>query len=418
MPMPSFLASKPIKFAMLALLVLALAGGVYFFWQGGKSTEGYRTARPARGEITAVVTSSGNITPVVTVNVGAAVSGTIKELFVDFNSPVKKNQVIAQIDPATFHAQVEQSQGNYLAAQANLEKAKVTLVDAQRTMKRYQDLVRDGSVSVSDFDTYATAAASAKAALGAAQGAVAQARGSYDQSKTNLDYATIRSPVDGIVISRAVDVGQTVAASFQTPTLFTIAQDLTKMQIYATVDESDIGKVREGGNATFTVDAYPEANFVGTVTQVRNAATTVSNVVTYTVVVGVDNTDLRLKPGMTANVTFVTAKKGDALKIPTAALRFRPKTPEIAGGGAGGEKTAGKGTEKGAAKAAGKRIYILKDGKPLPVTVTLGIGNDRETEVLGGELPEDAEIILEALAAKGKGSASPASSGPPSGPRL
>lgn len=409
-------SSKPVTIAVLAVLALALAGGAYYYLRNGRQAEGYRTAKATRGDITATVTSSGNITPVVTVNVGAAVSGTIKELYVDFNSPVKKDQVIAQIDPATFRAQVEQSHGNYLAAQANMEKAKVTLADAQRTMKRYQDLVRDGSVSVSDFDTYATAAASAKAALGAAQGSVAQAKGSYDQARTNLDYATIRSPVDGIVISRAVDVGQTVAASFQTPTLFTIAQDLTKMQIYATVDESDIGKVKEGGNATFTVDAYPEARFVGTVTQVRNAATTVQNVVTYTVVVGVDNSDLRLKPGMTANVTFVTSRKDDALKIPTAALRFRPKNPEGAEAGKGAGKDSGKDGGKGKA-AGGKRIYILKDGAPAPVAVTLGIGNDKETEVTGGDLPPDAEIIIEALSAKGKGN----SGGPgaaPAGPRF
>ena len=409
--MPIIPTGKRGRILLGAALLLAAAIGAGLYLRGNGSDETFRTAKPTRGEIVATVTSSGNITPVVTVNVGAAVSGTIKELYVDFNSPVKKDQVIAQIDPATFRAQLEQSRGNYLAAQANLEKAKVTLADTTRTMERYKSLAKDGSVSQSDYDTAATAAASAKAALGAAQGSLAQARGSFDQARTNLDYATIRSPVDGIVISRAVDVGQTVAASFQTPTLFTIAQDLTKMQIYATVDESDIGRVHEGGNATFTVDAYPEARFAGIVTQVRNAATTVSNVVTYTVVVGVDNSDLRLKPGMTANVTFVAARKDDALKIPTAALRFRPKTTDASGAG----KDAGKGKS-----APGKRIYILKDGKPAPVSVALGIGNDKETEVTGGELPADAEVVIEAVSAKGKsGASSPVGSGaPPMGPRF
>lgn len=414
--MPTATSKKTFKIAVAAALVLALTGGAYLFFRNGKQAESYRTAKPTRGEIISTVTSSGNITPVVSVSVGAAVSGTIKELFVDFNSPVKKGQIIAQIDPATFRAQVEQSRGNYLAAQANMDKAKVTLADTTRTMNRYKDLVKDGSVSVSDYDTYATAAASARAALGAAQGTVAQAKGSFDQAKTNLDYATIRSPVDGIVISRAVDVGQTVAASFTTPTLFTIAQDLTKMQIYATVDESDIGKIKESGNATFTVDAYPESNFSGVVTQVRNAATTVSNVVTYTVVVGVDNSDLKLKPGMTANVTFITAKKTDALKIPTSSLRFRPKTTEAATDKASdksGDKASGK--SKG---AGGKKIYILKGGKPAPVTVMLGIGNDKETEVIGGELPADAEVIIEAVSGTSKnGSSSPMGSGG-HGPRL
>lgn len=415
--MPTLINKKPLGFALAATLALALAGGAFYYFRGGNAAETYRTAKATRGEIVATVTSSGNITPVVTVNVGAPVSGTIKELFVDFNSQVKKGQVIAQIDPATFRAQVEQSKGNYLAAQANLEKAKVTLADTTRTLNRYKSLVHDGSVSQSDYDTAATAAASAKAALGAAQGSVAQAKGSFDQARTNLDYATIRSPVDGIVISRAVDVGQTVAASFTTPTLFTIAQDLTKMQIYATVDESDIGKVKEGGNATFTVDAYPESNFAGVVTQVRNAATTVSNVVTYTVVVGVDNSDLRLKPGMTANVTFITASKADALKIPTPALRFRPKATDADAS----QKTPDKSGEKAADKGkAGKRIYILKDGKPVAVSVQLGIGNDKETEIAGGELPADAEVIVEAVSAKGKNGAAKSStqSGPPMGPRL
>jgi len=408
--MPTLINKKPLGFALAATLALALAGGAIYYFRGGNAAETYRTAKATRGEIVATVTSSGNITPVVTVNVGAPVSGTIKELFVDFNSQVKKGQVIAQIDPATFRAQVEQSKGNYLAAQANLEKAKVTLADTTRTLNRYKSLVHDGSVSQSDYDTAATAAASAKAALGAAQGSVAQAKGSFDQARTNLDYATIRSPVDGIVISRAVDVGQTVAASFTTPTLFTIAQDLTKMQIYATVDESDIGKVKEGGNATFTVDAYPESNFAGVVTQVRNAATTVSNVVTYTVVVGVDNSDLRLKPGMTANVTFITAKKAYVLKIPTAALRFRPKSADDAA------KAQADGKAKG---AGGKKIYILKDGKPSPVAVQLGIGNDKETEVTGGELPADAEVVIEALSTGKNGAAkSSTQGGPPMGPRL
>ncbi|MBU1041207.1 MAG: efflux RND transporter periplasmic adaptor subunit [Proteobacteria bacterium] len=376
---------RPLKLAAAALLILALAGGAYSFLRGGKQTESYRTSKAARGTLSSTVTSSGTINPVVSVSVGAAVSGTIKELFVDFNSPVKKGQVIAQIDPATFRAQVEQSKGNYLAAQANMEKAKVTLADATRTMNRYKDLVRDGSVSVSDYDTYATAAASARAALGAAQGSMAQAKGSFDQARTNLDYATIRSPVDGIVISRAVDVGQTVAASFTTPTLFTIAQDLTKMQIYATVDESDIGKVHEGGNATFTVDAYPEARFNGTVTQVRNAATTVSNVVTYTVVVGVDNSELKLKPGMTASVTFVSNTRENALKIPTAALRFHPKDAD------------GKKVETARLDTGKKRVYTLQNGMLKDHVITVGIGNDKETEVTGGDLAEGADIVLEAL---------------------
>ncbi len=377
-----------IRLAALAVALLLAAGGGYLALGSAKPVGVYRTAKAERGEVTATVTSSGTINPTVTVTVGTPVSGIIKSLSADYNSQVKKGQVIAQIDPATYRAQVEQSQGSYLAAQANLDKAKVALADAQRTMIRYQNLVKDGSVSVSDYDTYATAAASAKAAVGSAQGSLAQAKGAYDQARTNLDYTTIVSPVDGIVISRAVEVGQTVTASMSTPTLFTIAQDLTKMQIYATVDESDIGKVHEGGNATFTVDAYPEERFSGVVTQVRNAATTVSNVVTYTVVLGVDNKELKLKPGMTASVTFVSDSREGALKIPTAALRFRPKSAD------GKAQPTLPRLEPGQ-----KRIYVLKSGKPEPVVITVGIGNDKETEVTGGELAEGADIVLEAQGA-------------------
>lgn len=395
------------RLAMLACVLLLAAGGGWYFLRGSKTEVSYNTTKAERGSLSATVTSSGTINPVVTVTVGTPVSGIIKELFADYNSQVKKGQIIAQIDPATYRALVEQSRGSYLNAQANLDKAKVTLADAERTMKRYQNLVKDGSVAVSDYDTYVTAAASARAAVGAAAGSVAQAKGAYDQAQTNLNYTTITSPVDGIVISRVVEVGQTVTASMSTPTLFTIAQDLTKMQISATVDESDIGKVHEGGNATFTVDAYPETHFSGTVTQVRNAATTVSNVVTYSVIVTVDNSDLKLKPGMTANVTFVAATREAVLKIPTASLRFRPKTAD------------GKSIENGKLEAGKKRIYVLSGGKPQPVVITTGIGNDKEAEVTGGDLAEGAEVILEALtgtAAKKSTNPMGAASGPGMGP--
>ncbi len=385
------------------LLGAALAGvltiGAALYARGGGGSETYRTTKPERGEIMSSVTSSGTINPVVTVTVGTPVSGIIKELYADYNSQVKKGQVIAQIDPATYRAQVEQSQGNYLAARANLEKAKVALIDASRTQSRYKSLVKDGSVSVSDYDTYATAAASAQAAVTAAQGSVSQAKGAYDQARTNLDYTTITSPVDGVIISRSVEVGQTVAASLQAPTLFTIAQDLTKMQIYATVDESDIGKIHEGGNASFSVDAYPETRFSGVVTQVRNAATTVSNVVTYTVLVGVDNAGLLLKPGMTASVTFETARKADALKIPTAALRYKPKTEGAAA------TQAGQAGQK--AKSGAKRVYVLREGKPVQVSVTVGIANDKETEITGGDLKPEDSVVLESLGVQKTASASP-----------
>lgn len=396
-------AGRRARILLMAALALAATAGAALMARGGGGPESFRTARPARGEIASTVTSSGTINPVVTVTVGTPVSGIVQAIYADYNALVRKGQVIARIDPATYQAQVEQSRGSVLNAQAGLDKAKVTLVDAARTRKRYENLVKDGSVARGDFDTYATAEASAQAAVQAAEGVLAQARGAYRQAKTNLDYTTIVSPVDGIVISRSVEVGQTVAASLQAPTLFTIAQDLTKMQIYATVDESDIGRIVEGANATFSVDAYPETRFSGTVTQVRNAATTVSNVVTYTVVVGVDNAELKLKPGMTASVVFQTARKEDALKIPTAALRFKPQAATGAATGAAG----GKSAEAAPRLAPGqKRLYVLRDGKPVAVAVTVGIGNDKETEVLTG-LAGGEEVVLESLGVKKKDSASP-----------
>ncbi|OIO02827.1 MAG: hypothetical protein AUJ49_05475 [Desulfovibrionaceae bacterium CG1_02_65_16] len=402
----AFLKGK-IRLTLIAGLLLLAAGGAYYALRGGKTQTVYRTQAAARGDITSTVTSSGSIAPLVTVTVGTPVSGIIKSLSADYNSQVRKGQVIAQIDPATYSALVEQNRGSYLNAVANVEKAKVTLVDADRTLKRYQALVKDGSVAVSDYDTYATAAASARAALRAAEGSVAQARGSYDQAKTNLNYTTITSPVDGIVISRAVEVGQTVTASMSTPTLFTIAQDLTKMQINATVDESDIAKVHEGGNATFSVDAYPEEAFSGVVTQVRNAATTTSNVVTYSVILAVNNADLKLRPGMTANVTFITATHTGALKIPTAALRYRPKTA-----------TGQKQETQSKLGPGQKHIYVLKNGQPAPVVVTLGIGNDKETEVTAGELAEGDAVVLEEQTATAATASNPFSSrsGPGMGP--
>ena len=285
----------------------------------------YKTAKVERGDIVSTVSATGNLAAVVTVQVGTQVSGTIQKLFVDFNSPVKKGQTIAQIDPALFSAQVQQTRGNYLNAQANLQKAKADLADAKRTLERNRQLVKDGIIAQSDFDTAETKYEQAAATVKATEGSIIQTRGAYSQAQTNLNYATIKSPVDGIVVSRNVDVGQTVAASFQTPTLFTIAQDLTKMEIDTSVDEADISRISVGQPVSFTVDSYPETRFTGKVVQIRNAPIITQNVVTYIVVIGVDNKELKLKPGMTANVSIETARKENVLKIPSAALSFKPK---------------------------------------------------------------------------------------------
>ena len=397
---------------ILVVIIAAVAVGVYFY-AGKKPEITYRTAKVERGPLVSSVSSTGTLAAVITVQVGTQVSGTIQKLFVDFNSSVKKGQAIAEIDPALFTAQVEQTRGNYLSAKGNLEKFKADAIDARRNMERNRQLLKEGIISQGDFDTAENRYLQATAAVKAAEGTVAQTRGAFDQAQTNLRYATIRSPVDGIVVSRNVDVGQTVAASFQTPTLFTIAQDMTKMEIQTSVDESDISRIKVGQPVTFTVDAYPETRFTGTVRQIRNAPVVTQNVVTYVVVVNVDNKDLKLKPGMTANVSIETARKDNVLKIPAAALRFKPKSPteskeKSSGAPQGGKRLAKRGSEQ---------VYILTPDKtPKPVAVKSGISNDGSVELVEGNLKENDDVIVEQSSQSQKKSG--AMGGSPMGPRF
>ncbi|AJE04301.1 efflux RND transporter periplasmic adaptor subunit [Geobacter pickeringii] len=404
------------KFLIPAVAVLVVAGVAAYFTLNKKPETVYKTAKVERGDIVSAVSATGNLAAVVTVQVGTQVSGTIQKLFVDYNSSVKKGEVIAQIDPALFSAQVEQTRGNYLNAQATLQKAKADLADARRSMERNRQLLKDGVVSQGDFDTADNRYQMALATVKASEGSVSQTRGSFSQAETNLRYATIRSPVDGIVVSRNVDVGQTVAASFQTPTLFTIAQDLTRMEIDTSVDEADISRVKVGQAVTFTVDAYPENRFAGTVRQVRNAPVVTQNVVTYVVVIDVDNGDLKLKPGMTANVSIETARKENVLKLPAAALRFRPKK-----GKDGKEAKEAKGPQAGPEqhrkkKEGGQQVYVLgAENKPVAVAVKTGIGNDGQVELVSGPLKENDEVIVEQATSSEKKSGG---MGGPMGPRF
>ncbi|MBI1919466.1 MAG: efflux RND transporter periplasmic adaptor subunit [Geobacter sp.] len=399
------------KILIPVIILLLAAVGVYFYTKR-PAEAAYRTAKVERGPIISSVSATGTLSAVVTVQVGTQVSGTIQKILVDYNSPVKRGQVIAQIDPALLGADVEQTRGSYLSAEANLQKAKATAADTRRTMERNRQLVRDGVVSQGDFDTAETRYQEAVAAVKSAEASVIQTRGTYSRAQTNLNNATIRSPVNGVVVSRSVDVGQTVAASFQTPTLFTIAQDLTRMQIDTSVDEADIGRIKLGQPVTFTVDAYPEEKFAGRVSQVRNAPIIAQNVVTYTVVILVDNKELKLKPGMTANVTIETMRKENVLKLPMTALRFKPKD-ESAGKGkpsAPVDKTAMKRV-----KDTGQKAYILSpDKKPVPVPIKTGIGNDTHVEVTEGKLNEGDEVIIEQVMAKKEKKAG----GMPMGPRF
>lgn len=291
------------------LVVAGLVGFGYWRMGDGARESPYVTVPVKKGDITQVVSSTGTLQAVVTVQVGSQVSGTIDKLYADFNSKVKAGQVVAQLNQDKFKAAVDQAKANLLAAQSNLEKAKVGVADTQRTLERNRELRKRELLAQSDLDAAQTAHDAALAQHEVNKAQAAQAQAALNQAQVDLDNTIIRSPVDGIVISRTVDVGQTVAASLQAPTLFTIANDLSKMEVHTNVDEADVGNVWEGQDVTFTVDAHPSRRFRGKVFQVRNAPTVVQNVVTYNAVVRIDNKELLLKPGMTANVDFLVSEK-------------------------------------------------------------------------------------------------------------
>ena len=338
---------------------------------GGNGEAEYQTAIVTRGAITQAVTATGTLNPVVNVQVGSQISGNIQKLFVDFNSPVKAGQVVAQIDPAVFQASVTQAEGDLANARAALELARVTA-------KRTEELVTKQNSAQSELDQ-------AVAALHQAEAMVTIKEGALQKARVDLDHCTITSPIDGFVISRSVDVGQTVAASLSAPVVFTIANDLAKMQIDANVAEADIGTVEAGQKVDFTVDAFPKRTFHGEVVQVRNAPITVQNVVTYDTVIGVNNSDLKLKPGMTANVSIVGAQRDKALKVSNAALRFRPPNVTPPAGMLGRR---GKPDEH----STERTVYALRGSKPSPVQIKTGISDGISTEILDG-LQEGDRVV-------------------------
>jgi len=371
------------KKILIGISVLVLIGIAAFFLLGNKENGmNYKTEKAVRGDIVSSITASGAVNAVTTVLVGTQVSGTVKNLYVDFNSVVKQGQAIAQIDPAIFEAQVEQAKANLLSAKANVEKANVALADADRTMKRQKELFDRNLISRSDVDAAGTAYDAAVAQVSAAKAQAAQTEAALKISKTNLRYTRIVSPVNGTVVSRNIDVGQTVAASFQTPTLFTIAQDLTKMQVDSSVVEADIGKIRTGQPVEFTVDAYPDSPFKGSVSEIRNAPVTVQNVVTYDVVVKVDNPELKLKPGMTANVSIIVSSKSNVLRIPNAALRFKPSDRQ---------KINGK-------REKGSGVWVFENKQLKRIAITTGISDGAYAELLSGEIKEGEELIVDTIA--------------------
>jgi HlyD family secretion protein len=373
------------RFLPLAIIIVGLLILLFAVRQCRQTdTANFQTAPVTHGPLTQVVTATGTLNPVVNVQVGSQVSGNIAKLFVDFNSDVKAGQVVAQIDPALFQATVTQAEGDLANAQAVLELAKV---NAART----QELFTKKNSSQQDLDT-------AMANLHQAEAGVKIKQGALDKAKADLDHCTITSPVDGVVISRNVDVGQTVAASLQAPIIFGIANDLTKMQIDSNVAEADVGVVDVGQDVDFTVDAFPYRTFHGKIVQVRNAPITVQNVVTYDTVIGVSNSDLKLKPGMTANVSIIVAHKDDVLQIKNAAFRFRPAestpTPNLSAP----PKTGPRGPGARERPRNERTVYVLPPGasRPKPVQIKVGISDGIVTEVQEG-LKEGDRVVTAAV---------------------
>lgn len=387
--------------------VLVVAAGAFLFLRSRNKRPDVQfvTAPVSRGDVVQRVTATGTLSATVTVTVGAQVSGRISELDVDYNSPVKKGQVLAKIDPDLFLAALSQSKANERAANANVSKAKATSADAKRQLDRSKELASQKLVAQADLDTAQANFDIAQASVEAAEAAAAQARAQREQAQVNLQYTTIVSPIDGQVISRAIEMGQTVASSLQTPTLFTIAEDLRHMQIDTAVAEADIGKLKEGLEVSFTVDAFPQQRFAGKVRQIRNAATVTSNVVTYDAVIDVENPQLLLRPSMTANVTFVVQQADDVLRVPNAALRFKLEP-------------VGKLDGVAPPPAGSRVVTVLRDGRPERVAVVTGITDGSFTEVVSGLSAGDLVVTDKSLggAAAGSGARQGGSGGRP--PRM
>ncbi|MGE5277418.1 MAG: efflux RND transporter periplasmic adaptor subunit [Acidobacteriota bacterium] len=386
------------KTAIIAAAILLLAGLVWVVgFRGKEAGPKYRTARVDRGDVTQTVTATGTLSAVTTVKVGSVVSGIVAALHADFNKQVKKGDLLAELDPVPFEAKVAQSR-------AALEKAQVDARNAEISLRRQAALKEQGLAPQADFDQ-------AQANYDSARAAVNQAKASLEQAQTDLKNSRIIAPIDGVVVDRQYDVGQSVAASFQAPTLFTIAQDLTKMQVSADVSESDIGMCKTGQPVRFTVDAYPDQTFRGTIAQIRLNATVNQNVVTYPVIIDVPNPDLSLRPNMTANVIIDVAVVRDVLRVPNAALRWRPEEKEGTAASSPEERAARSVGQKGSTGAmtqfaqttggkprkAGQTVYTVADpsaGEPRAVEIRPGITDGRFTQVVSGDLkPGDTVVV-------------------------
>ncbi len=395
------------RWRVLLLVAIAVAAAIllaYLWGQRGAAPKSYVTTPVDRGAVTPTVIASGTVNPVNTIQVGTYVSGVIKTLSCDFNTRVRAGQLCAKLDPRAYQSVVDQETANLATANAQLQKDLANLAFAKIIYERDQELFKRSIVSQETVDTARNAYAQASSQIALDRAAIEQRRAALNAARVNLGYTNIVSPVDGTVVSRNVTQGQTVAASFQTPTLFLIATDLTKMQVDTNVSESDIGRVAVGNAATFTVESYPGRTFSGLVNQVRQAPQTVQNVITYDVVVGVDNGARLLMPGMTAAARIITERRDNVLRVPAPALRYVPTTETPAAGGR--QRPPG----PHAAGGHGGQVWVLRDGQPQRIPIVTGLDDDAWAEVLEGDLRVgDAVIVAERGSAprEGGGGATP-----------
>jgi HlyD family secretion protein len=397
---------KRLLLLMIAAVLAGAAGLAAYYRNSGDSDPALTTAVVTRGPVVERVQATGTLQAVTTVQVGTQVSGTISALYADFNSKVRKGQVLARLEPSLFQTQVDQASATVQRLQADADRASVEVEDAHVKLRRAEQLSAQQLIPASDLDAARTAARQAEAALKSARAQIVQARAALNQNNVNLGHTTITAPVDGVVVSRSVDVGQTVAATMQAPTLFVLAEDLTHMQVNASIDESDIGRIQAGQAVAFQVDAYPNDTFHGTVRQIRLEPVVDQNVVSYVTVIDVENPELKLKPGMTATVSVEVARTDDGLRVPNAAFRYQPAVASTAQSDS--NRRLGRNAGKGAA------VWVLGDSGPRQVAVRTAVNDGTTTAVVGGDLHEGARVVTGVVST----AAASASNGSPLLPRF
>jgi len=392
------------------VVTVAVIATIYYYKRDVRAeAPAFTTAEVSRGDVISTVEATGTLEAVTTVQVGSQVSGTISALHADFNSEVKKGQVIAELDSSLLQTQVEQSRATVARLQADFERAKVQAADANVKLTRARELFDRQLIPKTDLETAESTAHSADAAVKGAEAEIVQAKASLNQAQVNLSHTIIKAPIDGVVIARNVDVGQTVASSLQAPTLFIIARDLAEMQVNASVDESDIGEIAPKQNVRFRVDAYPNETFTGKVKQVRLQPMVQQNVVSYVTVIDVPNRELKLKPGMTAAVTIETARADDVLKVPNSALRFSPRNPEP---GTRNSAVPAQADGRGAKPGNDKKnaVWVLVQDRPTRVPVVPGISDGRDTAILDGDLTPGTAVLTGTASTAAPAGAAPAAS--------